>query len=118
MNKKLDHDQVVLMAKTGLHPVAIAVRLDCSRRQVDRILKKNNAPRDGYIKLNNEDTEKMLWLVYKDWGESDAKIARRFGVSRQYVNRYFQHEEKKDLYKDIVIRRLNRKIKNLTRKAS
>lgn len=118
MNKKLDHDQVVLMARTGIHPVAIAERLDCSRRQVDRILKKNNAPRDGYIKLKNEDSEKMLWLVYKDFGETDAKIARRFGVSRQYVNRYFHHNEKKDLFKDQVIRRLERKIKNITKKAS
>lgn len=89
MNKKLDHDQVVLMAKTGLHPTLIADRLDCSRRQVDRILKSEGA--------FTKKTRKELTDEHSEWefyhficNESCSRVAKRFGVSRQAVHKYFQ----------------------------
>lgn len=89
MNKKLDHDQVVLMARTGLHPELIADRLDCSRRQVDRVLKSQGASTFDFQKhMPDEHSE---WEFYHFiCNESFSRIARRFGVSRQAVHKYFQ----------------------------
>lgn len=87
MNKKLDHDQVVLMAKTGLHPTLIADRLDCSRRQVDRILKRKQIPTPTTFKSLED--EHFYWELFDSMGETHSRIARRFGVSRQAVNKHF-----------------------------
>ncbi len=103
MNKQIDHDSVVWMAKTGFHPEAISERLGCSRRQVDRILTEQGVKAKGWMK--DFKFEKNLWKHYRNvYFESYAKIARRFGVSREAVRKYFsdQYAVSSDHYAGVV----------------
>ena len=87
-NKSIDHTSVIMMAKTGFHANCIAERLGCSRRQVDRILKANDVTTQPF--LFDFSDEHLMWSYYRNWKESLAKIAHRFGVSRQAVHTYFK----------------------------
>lgn len=90
MNQRIDHNKVYWMLRTGFTPELVAQRLGCSRRQVDRITKRegwHDLPRPHLATFR---IEHDLWVYYKlGYGETDAKIARRFGVSRQAVQQYF-----------------------------
>lgn len=87
MNQKIDRQKVYWMLRTGWHPERIAERLDCSRRQVDRI--KETIGFQPVYDLVDPENEQVLWNRYKDFGESFGKIALRFGRSRQAVQQYF-----------------------------
>ncbi len=87
-NRSVNHEAVVMMAKTGFHVTCIAERLECSRRQVDRILKSKPISPDAFL-FDFQD-EHLLWKFYKNCGETDAKIALRFGVTRQAVHSHFK----------------------------
>ena len=87
MNIRIDRDRVISMRYNGLTQSEIAKRMECSERQIRRIIsecKMNNVE----CKMNKRTTmedEHLCWRVAFNIDKSYSAIAKRFGVSRQAV---------------------------------
>ena len=86
----IDRERVFQMAKTGFTKTEVAKRLNCSVRQVNRIIKKIES--DKNIKLipnfdlRDKDVEKAVRSMYRCY-ENDQQVANRFGIRRQSINK-------------------------------
>lgn len=89
MNRRIDAAQVVAMARTNCPVRVIADRLDCSERQVRRILQAHDVlPMEN--PLIDTDDEPLLWTFYRTTGgESYREIGYRFGLSYETIRAYF-----------------------------
>ncbi len=80
----LDKKRINVMAEMGIPAVMIAKRLDCSERQVRRILGRR-IRRNALL-----DKEKEVWQIMAKAGWSQSEVAYAFGVSRQAVSKFFK----------------------------
>jgi len=89
MVERIDKEKVFQMARMGFTRTAIAERLNCSERQVRRIIKdieskKNIDLSKSEFNIADEDVEKALRELYSNF-ESAQTVANRFGISRQAI---------------------------------
>lgn len=86
MNRKLNYEQIKLMAETGFCKSQIADRLNCSYRQICRIARRRNIVFSKSAKrIIGSNDEYRLWRYYYSIDQSYTKTALRFGVSRQAI---------------------------------
>lgn len=88
MPKSIDHDRIAVMARSGCPIEIIARRLRCSERTVERVL-TDAAITPDVNPLIGTDDEWRIWEVYRGYREHPARIAYRFGYTRQHMHEYF-----------------------------
>jgi DNA-binding transcriptional regulator LsrR (DeoR family) len=81
MPKIIDKILLQEMINTGLSQKEIAKRLDCSTRQIRRICKAGKSNN-----IINNDNEIYLRNYYSKF-ETCGQVGRRFGVTRQAINK-------------------------------
>jgi len=81
MPKIIDKNRVIKMANEGFTKVEIARRLECSERQVRRILNGYKPERSG---IKDYEAEQAVRFFYLKW-ESGEQAAERFGITRQAI---------------------------------
>jgi len=86
MPQRIDREVVFQMAKTGFPKYLIAERLECSTKQVGRIVKEietdKNIKLTKNINLKDPEVEKACRAYYMKM-ESPEKVANRFGITKQ-----------------------------------
>jgi len=82
------------MAESGLTQKEIARRMDCSERQIRRIIKGNRKQETGEKELKRaiRTDEHQCWKMAFIISRSYSAVARQFGVSRQAVQQTINQE--------------------------
>ena len=91
---QLDHDRVALMAGLGFTPEQIEDRLDCSARQVRRILADRQIDVQPNPILGTDEERPIVWEQLRDAGYSYQRIAYVVGRTRQAVRAYFTQQNR------------------------